>query len=93
MITKEQLATWKRIEKAATPGPWYGMDCPVDRVWEEELPQDAAFITAARAAVPELLTAVEELFDRAERAEAEVARLQTVVIDLQARVYLVKGAW
>lgn len=67
-ITPEQLAQWKTLEEKATKGPWE------DRTGIFSLPDeppgtslyspDAAFIAAARTAVPLLIAEVERLQDQ-----------------------------
>ena len=69
-ITEEQRAEWMRLAEQATPGPWapYGDSHLPEPGWEVEpegavLPKicrqtteaDAAFIAAAREAMPALL--------------------------------------
>jgi hypothetical protein len=75
-IAPQQLNTWKQLASAATPGPWQvdstaqgpavivDADEYVCTTWEDsEFDQeaDAAFIAAAREAVPALIAEVERL--------------------------------
>jgi hypothetical protein len=80
MITDEQLAQWRALVDAATPGPWSereDSEAPAWRViwsddysgldvarvvpWMTHVEFNAAFIAAAREAVPALLDEVERL--------------------------------
>jgi hypothetical protein len=73
-MTKEQLQGLKDLCSAATPGPWTihpDEDCQYNDVYTirnaktysigEALNTDAAFIAAARTALPELIAEVERL--------------------------------
>lgn len=82
MVTPEQIAEWRRLAEAATPGPW---SAPVETgptevhgatpvaitslVHSVAEKHDARFIAAAREAVPALLAEVERL-----RADYEARR-------------------
>jgi hypothetical protein len=74
-MTPEQLATWRQLADAATPGTW-AVDYisnlvstddqeTIDNGWQQICEfwgdDDAAFIAAARTAVPALLAEVERL--------------------------------
>lgn len=87
-VTREQLASWRAVERAATPGPWEAgpaynnAGCPTSdfsipghnqSATVELLAVDAAFAVMARTAVPALLEEVSRL-------RAEVADLRTAVI-------------
>ena len=83
MTELEKLAQWSALADAATPGPWEtgeedGMIYVADDSSADSVAycgcslRDAAFIAAARAAVPALLAEVERLRD--ELAEAERLR-------------------
>lgn len=81
MITDEQVAEWRRLEKCATTGPWINTGGrfpkvnggPVGDLKVASLlfadDDDAAFIAASRYAVPALLAERDEL-----RAEIEQLR-------------------
>lgn len=69
MIAPEKLAEWKGLAGKATPSPWtipddytHTLDSAVQeclvQCWSDD---DAAFIAAARQAVPELVGEVERL--------------------------------
>lgn len=101
-----RLADWRALAEAATPGPW-AWRVTEDRHWAEVTPppddrdgpvarsladDDAAFIAAARDAVPALLDEVERL--RAERDRAvrdaldEAARrIEALMLDDPQRGY------
>lgn len=81
MITPEQLAEWQRLADAATPGLWYTdreyvrddesltvVCCIGVKTSPLEDMRNAAFVAAARVAVPALI--------------AEVYRLQEVVLQV-----------
>jgi hypothetical protein len=90
MITSEQLQHWRALAEAATPGPWEGESVWSDDsdsyyvavadgrglldTYISISDADAAFIAAARTAVPALL--------------AEVERLQAVIAYIDARAPL-----
>lgn len=86
-MTPAERARLAALAEAATPGPWRADDqdhrtevVSVDGVVVADLRDhtqgdDAAFIAASRAAVPELLAA---LTDAEMRAEARLARLEAV---------------
>lgn len=81
MITQEQLEQWRALADAATPGPWelknYGKSVYLAGPAIEDIigriqfhaGADAAFIAAARAAVPALLAEVERLTAEVRRYE------------------------
>lgn len=75
--TPEQIAEWSRLCNAATPGPWAN-DLAIDESLWDRPDSNAAFIAAARTAVPVLLAEVALLTK--ERDEAIVKAL-----DLDAR--------
>jgi len=94
-MTPEQLAAWRQLADATTPGPWeamefaqgYGFVTPTDngklRVifhTDEIAVADAAFIAAAREAVPALLAEVERL-------QAIVAASTVKIRELENRLY------
>lgn len=67
MITKEQLTEWQKLCDEATPGPWEedaGLvtadDCFKGLCYDIS-DEDAAFIVAARTAMPALIARVIEL--------------------------------
>lgn len=81
MLTREQLAEWRRLAEAATAGPWWErkafiLSGVVDRVLDiqavapsdEISDADVAFITSARSAVPALIAEVERLANANEEA-------------------------
>jgi hypothetical protein len=75
-VTQEQIDELRRIADAATPGPWSTtwagdtLSGPADaRNLPHGYPEDAAFIAAARTALPESLEEIERL-----RAEVEAMR-------------------
>lgn len=84
-MTPERIAELRRLAEAATKGPWeakepafmpgvkarvFGPGYAPKHDGKECLPlADAAFIAAARSAVPELLDEVERLRARCERLE------------------------
>lgn len=87
LVTNEELDHWERLAAAATPGPWDPADLPLfasGAVWLEALDEppesgttegrarrDAAFVAAARTALPALVAEVRRLrmeLNRAVRA-------------------------
>ena len=82
-VTAEQLAEWRRLAEAASPGPWNGDDEWAsgyivaengDDVADGVLVRNIPFIVAARDAVPALVDEVERLRAELESAVAVVAR-------------------
>ena len=83
MITQEQLARWRALADAATPGPWeqvaesgeWWISGPdIERHFVIDTTngvnaQNADFIAAAREAVPALLAEVERLTAEVRRHE------------------------
>ena len=85
MITPEQLAQWRALADAATPGPWEATSTWSDDgdsyyvavvdgralldTYVSMTDADAAFIAAAREAVPALLAEVERLTAEVRRHE------------------------
>lgn len=65
-MTPDRLAELKRLCEAATPGPW---EANMDQVWcdgwlaDVHRDENAAFIAAARTALPGLIAEVERLTD------------------------------
>lgn len=101
MTTQEQRAAWRELEQAATPGEWVVETIPnrivstdekvAQNGWEEigtyNADADAAFIAAARAAVPALLDDVDALTAKQAEMEAALLRLSpSVVAILNAKV-------
>ena len=100
-ITNEQAQEWRELAEAATPGPWEPgvLSIPRDSVisvsenryvcsvgnggyWQ----QDAAFIAAARTAVPALLTERDAL-------AAEVQQLRAQLDDAKFAVAGLTDVW
>jgi len=92
-MTPEQLATWRQLADAATPEGWSVEETCGDTTsvlfWNDDekyydslaikvSQADAAFIAAAREAVPALLDTVAE-------RDAEIARLSTALYDEAAK--------
>lgn len=87
--TQQQRQEWRELEAAATPGEWeikshgsaglaittgkYERVFTVARIFEWD---NAAFIAAARAAVPALLADVDALTQERDALAAEVSRLR-----------------
>lgn len=94
MISDEQAAEWRELADAATEGPW-----DTDRLFiaHNHAAEDAAFIAAARTAVPALLAERERLtaeaerhkdflFARGERLEARAEKAEAEVQRLAALI-------
>jgi hypothetical protein len=63
-ITPAQLEEWKRLESAATEGPWkaeFGNLRYPCQAEDAEIVANAAFIAASRTALPALIAEVERL--------------------------------
>src|SRR4051812_20160889 len=88
----DKLREWRELAEAATPGPWcdgYKGDAAlidasgykIGRTYEPELgpAPDAAFIAAAREAVPALLDANAELTREVERLRADSEALRITI--------------
>jgi len=86
-VTAEQLAEWRALAAAATEGPWLAHPAMADQPAEISAPnfngmhepmldllstEDAAFIAAARTAVPALVAEVERLREESVKALAVV---------------------
>jgi hypothetical protein len=86
MMDKEQMQEWARLEQAAAPGEWehvpaaqgwaFVRDADGNTIASVPNANNAAFICAARTAVPALLSEVERL-------TAERARLMEAGRDMQ----------
>lgn len=87
MLTPEQLSAWRQITDKATDGPWIP-ELKGNTVQSYSIPGvchglklnggcDAAFVAAARTAVPALLDEVERLREEnaALRADTELGRM------------------
>lgn len=88
--TPEERAEWGRLCEGATPGPWSaptihqvrsqfggGMHpvCSIDNQWGiSRQHKDAAFIAAARTALPRLLSALEEAEGERDKLKMELSR-------------------
>lgn len=103
MSSPEQRAEWKALADAATEGPWtaaeqshgewFSIQSPHLALCTAFEPADAAFIAAARTAVPALLEEVERLREALRQAEGERDDLDTGVgtllgenVELEAEV-------
>ena len=87
-LTDAQLAVWKALADAATPGPWYFRTCRFGDKIETALhkgdvidgevrdmiidPCNGDFIADAREAVPALIDEVERLREENEKLKTEV---------------------
>lgn len=108
-ITEDQLAKWTALCDAATPGPWKhgpeshgvynpNMGSPLvvkPIVDEARNPDDAAFIAAARTAMPTLIAALREARERHERLLGGFGDLQELLNALaveQAKVKRLREA-
>lgn len=80
MITDEKLSELRALETMATLGPW---ECSKsDTIWNSEIKYfiggaaDAAFIVAARNALPELLDAIAARDARIAELEAALRKIR-----------------
>jgi len=87
-VTKQRIAELRALAEAATPGPWVEPDdfegifvkhagpgyaqAPGGFDWLDIVGPNAAFIAAARTALPEALDAIKRVREMCARAEAEV---------------------
>ena len=89
-IDPKQLEQWKNLASAATPGPWRSRESMGAATLTKDSgallaagqgffePEDAAFIAAARSAVPALISEIERLRAVADKADVEHSQRRDV---------------